>query len=279
MTLICYDDINASALPAGADAYLGYVDGYWPDFEDEVKKFTSAHIIGLTVYDIQQGDGCDIEKGDLTPQQGAQWVQAAMGRVNRPIAYADVSDMETVIAELNSAGVARSDYRVMTAHWGVGAHICGPTTCRFPGLTQEADGTQWTDQVLGLNGTRIDESWLKDDFFGGTAPSPVPPQPIPQVPPARRNIFTPIAEDGVFGFHTCAALQFVIFGGNIGDVDGYFGPVSKRQLQKYLNVQQDGVIGPLTVKALQQRVAAPQDGIWGPVTTEHLQVDLNKGLF
>jgi len=98
MTLICYDDIYAANLPAGADAYLGYVDGHWPDYNEEVAKFTSAHIIGLTVFDIQQGDGCDIENGDLTAQQGANWLHAAQGRVVRPIAYSSVSEMETVIA-------------------------------------------------------------------------------------------------------------------------------------------------------------------------------------
>jgi peptidoglycan hydrolase-like protein with peptidoglycan-binding domain len=273
MTLVCYDDIYAADLPAGADAYLGYVDGYWPDYATEVQKFTSANIIGLTVYDIQQGQGCDIEKGDLTVQQGAAWVKEALSRVTRPICYAAVSDMTAVISELTGLGVARSDYRVMTAHWGIGSHICGPDSCRYPGLTEEADGTQWTNQAQGLNGTKIDESWLQDNFFDGQAVPP-PPAPVPQVPPAKRNIFTPVVEDGIFGYHTCAALQFVIFSGNIADVDGYFGPLSKKQLQRYLNVQPDGVI-----RALQQRVGAKQDGVWGPITTTDLQISLNKGLF
>lgn len=280
MTLVCYDDIYATALPAGADAYLGYVDGHWPDYEAEVQKFTSAHIIGLTVFDVQQGDGCDIENGDLTAQQGAQWAHDAQGRVSRPIVYSSVSEMETVIAEALALGLTRAEFRVFTAHYGEGAHICGPMTCKYPGLTQSADATQWTDTAAGLGGVQIDESWLVDDFFGGAAPSS-PPPPIPgggtQVPPARRNVYTPVAEDGVFGYHTCAALQFVIFNGNTVDVDGYFGPMSKKALQAFLGVTQDGIIGPITVKALQAKVGAVEDGQWGKETTTKLQIALNAG--
>src|SRR5215469_5437192 len=108
MTLICYDSIYAKNLPAGADAYLGYVDGYWPDYQDEVQKFSSAYIIGLTVFDSQQGEGCDIEKGDLTVQQGAQWIHDAQGRVTRPIAYASVSNMAQLVSELDALNVSRS---------------------------------------------------------------------------------------------------------------------------------------------------------------------------
>jgi hypothetical protein len=198
--------------------------------------------------------------------------------VVRPIAYSSVSEMEEVIAEAGTLGLTRADYRVFTAHYSGFAHICGPATCKYPGLTQSADATQWTSSAAGLNGSKIDVSWLSDNFFDGVT-FPHTPTPVPQVPPARRNIFTPVAEDGIFGYHTCAALQFVIFAGNVPSCDGYFGPVSKKQLQKYLNVQPDGVIGPITIKALQQRVGAKQDMAWGPVTTKDLQISLNKGLF
>jgi len=278
MTLICYDSIYAKNLPAGADAYLGYVDGYWPDYQDEVQKFSSAYIIGLTVFDSQQGEGCDIEKGDLTVQQGAQWIHDAQGRVTRPIAYASVSNMAQLVSELDALNVSRSNYRLFSAHYDVGPHICGPSTCRYPGAPQ-ADATQWTSTAKGLNASSIDESWLSDSFFTGTPAHAPVPQPVPQVPPARRNIFTPVVEDGVFGSKTCSALQFVVFNGNIADVDGWFGPLTKVALQKHLSVQPDGVIGPRTIRAIQQRCGVPQDGVWGPLTTKGLQVELNKGLF
>ena len=279
MTLVCYDDIYAANLPAGADAYLGYVDGYWPDYKDEVAKFTSAHIIGLTVKGAQIGDGCDIENGDLSASSGAQWIHDAQGRVVRPIAYSSVSEMETVISEASGLGLTRDKYRVFTAHYTYSPHICGPSTCAYPGLTQPADATQWTDKKMGLNGVLIDQSMLSDGFFNGVV-FPGNPVPVtPPVPPAHRNIYTPLATDGVFGAHTCAAMQFVIFNGNTWDCDGFFGPVSKVTLQKYLGVQPDGAIGPVTVMALQRHVRATVDGDWGPQTTTRLQTCLNYGTF
>ena len=109
------------------------------------------------------------------------------------------------------------------------------------------------------------------------APHPVP-HPVP-VPPAHRNIFTPVAVDGIFGPASVKAEQFVSFNGNVADCDGVFGINSKRSMQAHLGVRVDGVIGPVTVRALQARVGAAQDGIWGNATTKALQTALNEGRY
>jgi peptidoglycan hydrolase-like protein with peptidoglycan-binding domain len=103
--------------------------------------------------------------------------------------------------------------------------------------------------------------------------------PVTVTPPGHRNIYTPVAVDGVFGPLTIKAEQFVSFHGVTADCDGEFGPQSKRSMQAYLGVAQDGIAGPVTVRALQKRVGVTQDGVWGPLTTEGLQRSLNAGTF
>jgi hypothetical protein len=48
--------------------------------------------------------------------------------------------------------------KLWTAHYTEIPHICGPKSCAFPGLTIDADGTQW-------HSSGYDESLLADDFF------------------------------------------------------------------------------------------------------------------
>jgi hypothetical protein len=276
-TLVCLDSAFPANLPAGADAYLGYVDGHWPDYDTEVKKFTSAHIIGLTVLYVDEGMGADIEAGALDPNQAGAYAQERIAAgVNRPILYSSISVIPLMEASVLEAGLTRDKVRLLSAHYGLGNHICGPATCQYFGKgTPDCDGTQWTDAAPGLKGTTIDQSALQTNFFDG---EPVPPRPAP-VPAGRRNIYTPVTEDGIFGSATCAAQQFVDFNGNIADVDGIFGPASKVAMQKYLAVQPSGVMDVITVRALQLRVGVKQDGMWGPVTTLGLQKALNAGLY
>ena len=60
-------------------------------------------------------------------------------------------------------------------------------------------------------------------------------------------------------------------------VDGNFGPQSTKALQKKLKVKADGVFGPVTKKALQKKLKVTVDGYVGPQTIKALQKALNKG--
>lgn len=99
------------------------------------------------------------------------------------------------------------------------------------------------------------------------------PAPAAEVP-------VPLEVDGVFGPLTCKALQRAL---NVKGydlvVDGEFGPLTKRALQRYIGVDVDGAIGPISTRALQRHVGAKQDGAWGPQTTRCLQGALNSGAF
>lgn len=81
--------------------------------------------------------------------------------------------------------------------------------------------------------------------------------------------------DGVWGALTTKALQRALG----VEADGIIGPVTTRALQRKLGVTADGIIGPVTRKALQRHLGVKQDGIWGPETTKALQRRLNAGTF
>lgn len=164
MTLIMLDSIYPANLPDGADAYLGYVNGRWPTLPELKKRFPHASLLSLTVSDVDEGEGCDCETGDLTPEQVPGWLDRAIKRgVHRPVAYANASTIATKLMPLLPPTL-RHQSRLLSAHYGAGEHICGPDTCKYPGVPA-CDGTQWTDTAAGLNGSQIDKSALNDSFF------------------------------------------------------------------------------------------------------------------
>jgi hypothetical protein len=166
MTLRMLDSIDVGNLPDGADAYLGYVDGTWPTWTALAARFGGkADLLSMAISATADADGCDMEPLDLDPGQVPLWVVRQIGRgVHRPVVYCSIASMGAVLGELGRAGVGRSEVRLLSAHYGKGAHICGPRTCAWPGAPQ-CDGTQWTDTAAGVNGTLIDESAVAGDFF------------------------------------------------------------------------------------------------------------------
>ena len=54
-------------------------------------------------------------------------------------------------------------------------------------------------------------------------------------------------------------------------VTGYFGPLTKTALQRWLGVAQTGVFDTATIRALQARTGAPVDGVWGARSVASLQ--------
>ena len=54
-------------------------------------------------------------------------------------------------------------------------------------------------------------------------------------------------------------------------VDGNFGPLSKKRLQRWAGVAQDGDLGPISWRAIQRKVGSPADGIPGPNTWKAIQ--------
>ena len=81
--------------------------------------------------------------------------------------------------------------------------------------------------------------------------------------------------DGIWGTLTTKALQRALG----VTADGIIGRNTARALQGRVGATRDGVIGPQTRKALQRHLRVTQDGIWGPITARALQNKLNAGSF
>jgi hypothetical protein len=174
VTLTMYDSTDVSALPRGADAYAGYVDGNWPTFAALKRRFSAsgAHLLSIAVFASGHADCLDIESGDATNAQAPAWVDRELtDGAHRPCLYTSVDNMNALVRTLSGAGISRGKIRLWSAHYGRGKHICGPGTC---GLTRHAcDGTQWTDTALGRS---LDESVLLSNFFSlpTSANKPIP---------------------------------------------------------------------------------------------------------
>jgi len=169
VTLTMYDSTDVGALPHGADAYAGYVEGLFPTFAALQRRFAAsgAHLLSIAVFASGDAECLDIEPGDATSAQAPGWVKRQLARgAHRPCLYTSVSNMDALVTGITGAGISRAAVRLWSAHYGQGKHICGPGTC---GLTRHAcDGTQWTDSALGRN---LDESILLSNFFSPSDPA------------------------------------------------------------------------------------------------------------
>jgi hypothetical protein len=141
-------------LPAGMDAYAGYVDdgGDGVTYPGVVAAWPDTPHLSISVHGAPAECG-DVEKGALSSWAGYD------------VGYCSASNAGYLIAR---DGRPR---RLWTAHYTV-AHICTSALC-WPSspVAWVADGTQWSD-----NGGRWDESLLADYFFD----SPEVPVPLVQ---------------------------------------------------------------------------------------------------
>lgn len=240
MTLLMADSVDAGALGAGYDAYLGYVDGEFVTGPQLAARFPAARHVLLTVTGrTLEADGCDVENLDLTPVSGASWVNLRLGRqpASRPVVYASVSAMAEVRDALAALHILRARVRLLSAHFGGGPHICGPHSCDL--IDIEMDGTQYTNEAPGLGGALIDLSMLADDFFGQVSETEMLVQELGQV----HLGMTGSAVKTVQGL--CAARLITA----APVIDGVFGPATLaavKRVQQLGEVSHDGIVGPQT---------------------------------
>jgi peptidoglycan hydrolase-like protein with peptidoglycan-binding domain len=252
MTIAMYDSVTTSALPEGAQAYAGYVNGLYANYNAIKARFPGAQVLSIAVDPAYDADCLDIETGDATPGEAASWVLRQFTRGIVPCLYANVSTMIAVVADMQAAGVSRDSLRLWSAHYAE-EHICGPASCRE--ISIQMDGTQWTDTAVG---NTCDQSLLLDSFFGPVIPSP-PALTAAQTEAILNNL--PILQQGaadhsgqVQFVHRMQALVAVIStintipAGRI-TADGAFGLSTKAGLeavQHFFGITEDGICGPET---------------------------------
>jgi len=142
-------------------------------------------------------------------------------------------------------------------------------------------GHQHVPENTHIDPGKIDINWIIAEARKVLDADPNNNPPVDPGPtdPGPGNVYTPsrLSLTGRFDQATIKLTQYVI-GIKGNDIDGIWGPITKKAFQKWLFVKQDGIIGPNTVKALQKRIKIPAhniDGIWGPMTNQYLQQYLN----
>lgn len=253
--LVMYDDVDVSLFVPGGSAYAGYVNGRYANISG-VRAYAAdqgAQVVDISVFASGDATCLDVEPGNATPAQAPGWVNRQFARgVQRPIVYSSAGWMDTVLRNLQNAGISRAQVRLWAAHYGSGRHICGPATCRM--VSVACDGTQWTDRSHGRS---LDESALADNFFR-------PPDPHPVL---RLND----TGDAV----VVLQQRLTVWGAKLV-VDGVFGDktlTAVKSFQSAHNLAVDGVVGPLTWAALLASPPAPKppaDWTFGAPTVQVL---------
>ena len=160
--LVMYDTIDPAALDGlTMDAAAGYIDGRYqtyPELPAHVPPGTK--LLSITILG-GQANVVDVESGDVTPEAGAAWIDAQIHTGHyRPVLYTSASNVQTMINLIwDNHRRARAAYRIWSAHYGIGRHVCAKKACGYP----TADGTQWTSGPV--QGRNLDESALQWDFF------------------------------------------------------------------------------------------------------------------
>ena len=134
--------------------------------------FPRAALLSIAVTASEDAECLDIENGDAAIIDAPGWHARQRARgVPRPALYCSASNVGYLVTALTVAAIPRGLYRLWSAHYGEGAHICGPHSCGYidPGghPIPECDGTQFTNEALGRT---LDQSLLAADFFTGPPP-------------------------------------------------------------------------------------------------------------
>jgi hypothetical protein len=168
-SILFFDDVDVSLLPA-ADYYAGYADGIFANIAAIHARFPSAGILSIAVKASDVADALDVEAGDAVNSQVVAWFKLALSKgVTKPCVYSSVSNVNDIVSLFEAAAIPRTSYRLWSAHYGIGQHICGPTTCKETNFA--CDATQFTETA---DGKSLDESVALSTFFTVvTPPAPV----------------------------------------------------------------------------------------------------------
>lgn len=109
-----FDAVQVNTIPADAQNLLAYVDGEWPTLQWCISMFPNATIKTVTVNgSTPNADICDMEFGDTTAIQAAQWALDAIhnGRPawNPPSIYCQSANAWEVTEACQSLGLTFGD--------------------------------------------------------------------------------------------------------------------------------------------------------------------------
>lgn len=97
-----YDSTDPAAIPATADFILAYMDGRYQTLVTLARTHPHSRIIQCTVTGRPGVRVCDVERGDLTPEQGAAWAIEERNAGRRGWVYASTSTIPLVVKALQA---------------------------------------------------------------------------------------------------------------------------------------------------------------------------------
>jgi peptidoglycan hydrolase-like protein with peptidoglycan-binding domain len=226
-------------------AVAAYGNGSFANFTKAKAEFPNLHVLEIDVNGQGIGNAGDFEAGDMAIAHAGSWAKGRIAAgVRRPVIYFSVSNWRGIMQSLGTAGIARAQVRIWTAHYTGKAHLCS-AACGF-GVTGNADATQWASpQQPGtlpqaFAHRNIDLSLTANNFFGApTKPPPFPGRKLRQPPPMQG--------DDVRTWQAQMSSRGWLIVVN-GTYDAASAHICKQfQQEKGLNVT--GVVGPATWKA------------------------------
>lgn len=158
-----FDSVDPALFPDPAvvhfDATAGYVNGRYPSSAGILKRFPNLPHVSISVTSTGVADACDVEAGDLTPDQVPGWIDNYWNRRHAlPVVYGSDPAIRTAVGS--------RPYLAWNANWTYKPHI-----------DDGYQATQWTDppapQGTAPAGTLkgVDQTLMTDRFFyaiGGT---------------------------------------------------------------------------------------------------------------
>ena len=171
-----YDSVSGSAIPTNAQIVAGYVDGsYGPGDKygsgwssGAWARYPRAQHVTITVQGTPGARVADCESGAMTPQASALWARREINAGRRPTIYASLWDWTNLVDQaLAGYGLQRGrDVDGWEAQTGAPATIPNGFVAH-----------QYAQNLIGVNGSRIDVS-----VTNGMWPSVAPPGPAPMPP-------------------------------------------------------------------------------------------------
>lgn len=160
MPRIMYDSTNLYDIPRTAQAIAYYVDGAYAAPQAAIDWHGAPVKVGITVTGgTLAAQVCDMENGDLTPAQAADWIKRKIAAGQHPTAYFSVSRWPALDAARKALGIPDGSFSVWTADWTGKPH-----------LTTNAAATQYADPAYGSGG-HYDLSLLADYWPGVDGPA------------------------------------------------------------------------------------------------------------
>lgn len=165
-----YDSTDAARVPAGADGYLGYIDGNYQSYKPLLARFPDTLVVPISV-DPSSNHGLvfDGPPDNATWPQVVQWVARRRSSGADPTVYTDQSSWTTAQAAFRAAGVAYP-------HWWIANYNGIPT------IPDGAIGHQYAT-VVGKYDTSV-----VADYWPGVDPAPTTTAPAPPAPVATQSV-------------------------------------------------------------------------------------------